>query len=58
MLAMKDSRYDHEGACTGSHFTVHSALVQLSWVSASYRDKAQDAFIYVQQMAAGPILSY
>ncbi len=33
-------------------------MTQLSWVSASHRDKAQDAFIYVKQRPAGPILNY
>jgi hypothetical protein len=28
---------------------------ELSWLSASHRDKAQDAFIYVKQRPAGPI---
>jgi hypothetical protein len=31
---------------------------ELSWVSASHRDKAQDAFIYVKQRPAGPDISY
>ena len=31
-----------------------SADNELSWVSASHRDKAQDAFIYVRQRPAGP----
>ncbi len=28
---------------------------QLSWVSASHRDKAQDAFIYVKQRPAAAV---
>ena len=26
--AMKDSRFDHEGACTGSHFTVPATVTR------------------------------
>jgi hypothetical protein len=39
----------YEGIANGA-----LSMVQLSWVSASHRDKAQDAFIYVKQRPAGP----
>ena len=41
-----------------SCFARFGCAIQLSWVSASHRDKAQDAFIYVRHRPAGPILSY
>ncbi len=34
--------------------TIAGADNELSWVSASHRDKAQDAFIYVRQLPARP----